>query len=84
MEHEAGRKLSHHQAAAEEGAADWDDLWTTWQQVRRAIEQAVAENPNGFDPQHLADLRMQELRAWKRLQNATALRALDRMRMDKL
>ncbi|MBC9177807.1 hypothetical protein MHZ93_17975 [Roseomonas sp. ACRSG] len=52
------------------------ELLAAWEMARHAIREAVAAHPEGADPEHLAQLRMQEIRAWRDLQNAAALDAL--------
>jgi hypothetical protein len=84
MEHEALRKLPHHQTHAGEGAAVWEKMYAAWQVARSAIEQAAVANPQGFDPEHMAQLRMQELRAWKNLQNAAVLATLGKLDPEQL
>jgi hypothetical protein len=76
MDHDALRKLPHHQTAAGESTGGWDEMLAAWKLARSALEQAFAASTEGFDPEHMAQLRMQELRAWKSLQNVAALGAL--------
>lgn len=65
-------------ARAAEGSSveRWDKVAAEWRLVRQIIEHTLEGRPNGFDPQHLAALRLREVRVWRALENLAAVAAI--------
>jgi hypothetical protein len=50
----------------------WEEVLSKWRQTRRRLEAVMEETPGGANGDHLAKLRMQEIRAWKQVEAVAA------------
>jgi hypothetical protein len=53
-------------------SARWEKALSVWRQTRRTLEAVMEQTPSGANGDDLAELRMQEIRAWKEVEAVAA------------